>query len=77
MNIFPLVVRITPTSPYSSQPGGPISNHKSDGDNLHVKWQIDFNINKCSTVYIGIHNTGNRYTQDGVDTGKSNSEKKT
>ena len=38
-----------------------------------VKWQIDFNINKCSTLYIGKCNTGNKYTQDGVDIDKSNS----
>ena len=36
---------------------------------------MDFDINKCSTLHIGIHNTGNRYTPDRFDIGKSNSEK--
>ena len=29
-----------------------------------VKWQMDFNINKCSTLYVGRHNSINRYTLD-------------
>ena len=41
-----------------------------------VKWQMDFNINKCSTSHVGRHNTGNRYTLSGVDIGKSNLEKR-
>ena len=41
-----------------------------------VKWQMDFNINKCSTLHVGRHNTGNRYTLGGVDIDKSKSEKK-
>ena len=41
-----------------------------------AKWQINFDINKCSTRYIGRHNTRNRYTLNGADIGKSNSEKK-
>ena len=40
-----------------------------------VKWQMDFNINKCSTLYVGRHNTRNIYTLDKVDIGKSNCEK--
>ena len=32
-----------------------------------VKWQMDFNINKWSTLHVGRYNTGNRYTLDGVD----------
>ena len=38
-----------------------------------VKWQMDFDINKCSSLHVGRHNTGNRYTLDGVDISKSNS----
>ena len=40
-----------------------------------VKWQMDFNINKCNTLHISKHNTGNKYTLSGVDIGKSNSER--
>ena len=40
-----------------------------------VKWHMDFNINKCSTLHVSRHNTGNRYILDGVDIGKSNSKK--
>ena len=40
-----------------------------------VKWQMDFNINKCNILHVGKHNTGNRYNLSGVDIGKSNSEK--
>ena len=36
---------------------------------------MDSNINKDSTLHVGRHNTGNRYTLGGVDIGKSNSEK--
>ena len=32
-----------------------------------VKWQMDFNINMCSTLHVGRHNTENRYTLGGVD----------
>ena len=32
-----------------------------------VKWQVDFNIKKCSAHHVGRHNTGNRYTLNGVD----------
>ena len=31
-----------------------------------VKWQMDFNIIKCSTIHVSIHNTRNRYTQNGA-----------
>ena len=40
-----------------------------------VKWQMDFNINKYGTLYVGRHNTGSRYTLDSVDISKSNSGK--
>ena len=42
-----------------------------------VKWQMDSNINKCSLLHVGRHNLGNRYTLDGVDISKLNSEKQT
>ena len=32
-----------------------------------VKWQMDFNIKKCSALHVGRHNTGNRYAPNGVD----------
>ena len=41
-----------------------------------VKWLMDFNINKCSTLHVDKHNTGNRYTLSGIDIGKSNSKKR-
>ena len=40
-----------------------------------VKWQIDFNIKKYSTLHVGRHKTENRYTINGIDIDKSNSEK--
>ena len=36
---------------------------------------MDFDINTCSTLHVGTHNTGYRYELDGVDTCKSNSKK--
>ena len=39
------------------------------------KWQMDFNINKCSTLHVGRHNTRNRYNLSKLDITKSNSEK--
>ena len=41
-----------------------------------VKWQMDFDTNKCSTLHVGRHNIGNKYTIDPVHIGKSNSEKR-
>ena len=46
-------------------------------DELAVKWQMDFNINMCSTLHIGRHNTSNTYILFDVDIGKSKSGKKT
>ena len=37
---------------------------------LAVRWQMDFNINKCSKLHVGRLNTRNRYTLYGVDIGK-------
>ena len=39
-----------------------------------VKWKMDINI-KCSAIHVGRHNTRNRYTLNGADIGKSNTEK--
>ena len=40
-----------------------------------VKWLLEFNVNKCSALHIGKHNTENRYTLDRVEIGKWNSQK--
>ena len=65
--------------------GRPISSDReamvlqSELNRMHewaVKWQMGFDINKCSTLHVGRHNTGNKYNLDGVNIGKSNSEKK-
>ena len=34
-----------------------------------------FDIDKCSTLHVRRHNTGNRYTLGEVNVGKSNSKK--
>ena len=36
---------------------------------------MDFDINKCSTLHVAKHNTGSTYTLNGVNIGKSNSER--
>ena len=36
-----------------------------------VQWQMDLNINNCTTITVGKHNTGNRYTLNGLNIGKS------
>ena len=40
-----------------------------------VKLQMDFNINKCSTLHVSRLNTGYRYTLGRVGIGKPNSVK--
>ena len=39
------------------------------------RWQMEFNINKCSRLHVGRHNAESRYTLNDVGISKSNAEK--